>query len=90
MAKIIRIVVITLTLIILAALIFNIPSLILTGKTIDKHTFTKAICEDNTCQDHIITCENSSPTSITPTGAVIQLDNNWQDPRTQEQKEKLC
>jgi len=59
---------------------------------INNYSFTKAICdENNLCQDHVIVCENQEQRSITPiTGAVVQFDQNWQDPRSLEQIEKLC
>jgi len=42
------------------------------------------------CQDYEIYCKKDKLISIAPiTGAVIQFNEDWQDPRTQEQKE-LC
>lgn len=70
---------------------FNNP---ITGKVIGvrDYTHTKAICDDeNYCQDHIIKCSGEKVISITPiTGAVVQFDKDWEDPRTKEQIEKLC
>lgn len=66
----------------------------LTGETIvDEHySFTKAICnETNYCQDYEITCKNGELTDINPlTGAAIQNPSNWQDPRNQTTRDKLC
>ena len=59
--------------------------------TINFSSFTKAICNDSYCQDYIINCENDKTTSIiTISGAAIQFDKDWKDPRTKEQIEKLC
>ncbi len=58
----------------------------------DKYSYTKAICNSsNYCQDHEISCESNKITQIKPiTGAVVQFDENWEDPRDEEQKDKLC
>jgi len=59
---------------------------------LNKHSFTKAICDDkNFCQDYEIKCEGDTVRSISPiTGAAVQFDESWTDPRTQEQIDKLC
>jgi len=56
------------------------------------HAWTKAICDKNNfCQDYFIECKGETPTKISPlTGAFIQFDNSWQDPRNIKQKERLC
>jgi len=56
------------------------------------HSFTKAICTDtNFCQDFEIVCKYNQQIKISPiTGASIQLDSAWEDPRTIEQKNKSC
>ena len=56
------------------------------------HAWTKAVCDkDNFCQDYFIECKGETPTKISPlTGAFIQFDNSWQDPRNIKQKERLC
>ena len=54
------------------------------------YSFTKAVCEGSSCQDHIVVCENKKIKSLTPTGSVIEFDNYWEDPRTEEQIERLC
>ena len=56
------------------------------------HAWTKAICDkDNFCQDYFIECQDQEPLRISPiTGAAIQFQNNWQDPRTLEQRKRLC
>lgn len=57
-----------------------------TGKVISEdniHSYTKAICNStNFCQDYEITCNNNEVVSKTPiSGAVIQHEQNWKDPR---------
>ena len=89
---IILIIIITLSILV----IFLKPNL--TGKSIENqedknyYTYTKAICNSsNYCQDNEITCQDNQVISITPlTGAVVQFDSNWKDPRDEETKEKLC
>jgi len=56
------------------------------------HAWTKAICDkDNFCQDYTIECDGRTPTKISPiTGAAVQFDNLWQDPRDADQRERLC
>ena len=56
------------------------------------HAWTKAICDkDNFCQDYTIECDGRTPTKISPiTGATVQFDSLWQDPRNVEQRERLC
>ena len=59
---------------------------------LNTHMYTKALCnETNFCQDYEITCQGNQTKSISPiTGAVIQHTQGWQDPRSEEQREKLC
>lgn len=87
---------------ILLAIILVISIIILTQKAqaeetkntqkTDYHSYTKAICnETNFCQDNLIECEDNNVKSINPiTGAFVQFDKNWQDPRTQNQIERGC
>jgi len=58
----------------------------------NSHAWTKAICnKDNFCQDYLIECQGQKPVKLTPlTGATVQFDNTWQDPRPLEQRERLC
>lgn len=51
---------------------------------------TKAICNStNFCQDYIITCIGNKTISKNPiTGAVVQHDKDWIDPRVD--KDMLC
>lgn len=96
-----KIIITTIILVILTISIFALNKS-LTGFTIkennrennknDIYTHTKAICnESNFCQDYEITCENNQTKSIKPiTGAVIQFDEDWDDPRKEEDRERLC
>jgi hypothetical protein len=54
------------------------------------YTYTKAICNStNFCQDNVITCKGNKTISIKPiTGAVVQHNKDWIDPR--ENKDRLC
>jgi uncharacterized membrane protein len=62
------------------------------NKTNDKYMYTKALCnESNYCQDNEITCQGNKTISVTPiTGAVVQHPKDWQDPRSETDKNKLC
>jgi hypothetical protein len=53
--------------------------------------WTKAICNDSYCQDYQIYCKNNEVVHLKPiTGAILVIDNNWQDPRTKEFQELMC
>ncbi len=56
----------------------------LTGRAIEEFTHTKAICNtSNFCQDYEITCKDNEVVKQQPiTGAAIQHNEDWQDPRT--------
>lgn len=57
----------------------------------NESTLTKAVCnEKNYCEDYEINCKGNDVTRLTPTGAVVQFSDNWQDPRTQEDKIIAC
>lgn len=52
------------------------------------HSSTKALCtSENYCMDYEIFCKNEKVIEMRFTGAAIQLSQNWDDPRTSEQKE---
>ena len=77
---------IILILTIILLIIFLIPELKISGKTIENHfSYTKAICdESNYCEDYSIECTENQPTKLTPTGFFIQQDENWIDIREQK------
>ena len=55
------------------------------------YSFTKAVCDEkNYCEDYEIKCENGKLAKFSPTGFTIQNSNDWTDPRTQEDVERLC
>ena len=57
----------------------------------DEKGFTKAICnENNYCKDYKIICDKNNVKSLTPTGFAIQNPENWNNPRTPEQIDKVC
>jgi hypothetical protein len=79
-------------LIIAGTLIFLLLRPVLTGQSVrDYYTYTKAICDENNfCQDYEITCENNQVTTIEPiTGASIQHNPDWEDPRINK-SEIIC
>jgi len=53
---------------------------------------TKAICnQTNYCQDYQISCDEERTIMTTPiTGAVIQFPEDWVDPRSEFDINKLC
>ena len=55
------------------------------------HTFTKAICDEtNYCEDYEVACNKNKLKSLSPTGFSVQNSASWQDPRTPEQRDRLC
>ena len=58
----------------------------------ETHSHTKAICDKtNYCQDYYIRCNGKDIVSINPiTGAAVQFDSNWQDPRNDSEINGLC
>ena len=83
----------TIILIVTLGIIFIFASKSATGQAIlDRYSYTKAICNStNFCQDYVIECESNETISITPiTGAVLQNNENWQDPRNEKIADKFC
>lgn len=55
------------------------------------YSWTKAICNETHCQDYEIVCKDKKVISQTPlTGAIIDINENWNDPRTEEFRNKFC
>jgi hypothetical protein len=53
--------------------------------------WTKAICNDEYCQDYEIRCKDNKVVSKTPiTGAILIIDSDWKDPRDTEFRELMC
>jgi len=69
----------------------NISVLVSEKIKLNTSSFTKAVCEEKYCQDYLFNCNNEKIISIAPiTGAAVKFDENWKDPRTEEQIGKLC
>ncbi len=56
------------------------------------HTFTKAICDGtNYCQDYVVVCNGNSILGLNAiTGAAVQFDSDWQDPRNDQEINGFC
>lgn len=55
------------------------------------HSHTKAICDGNNyCEDYEIFCKDKKVVKMTPTGAVIQFSEDWEDPRDEEIRSNSC
>ncbi len=77
---------------ILLAFFINLSPKI-TGKTAEEsyRSFTKAICNESHCQDYEFMCKGENIISQTPiTGAVIQISDDWIDPRNESEQKELC
>ena len=65
----------------------------ITGEVIEEdiYSLTKAICDKNNyCEDYEITCNNDKVTRIISTGHAIQHSTDWEDPRDETMRDKLC
>lgn len=75
---------------------FLFPKLGVTGETVKQelfsYSYTRAICnESNSCQDYEIVCNGEEIVSLNPiTGAVIQHDSSWEDPRKNTSEKDYC
>lgn len=45
------------------------------------YTWTKAICEGNTCRDYEITCKDGEAIEINPVSGFVVFDPDWEDLR---------
>jgi len=77
---------------IIAFLIMNILDSNITGNSIIReYTYTQAICNENQCQDYIIVCQGNTLLSKTPiTGAIVDIDSNFNDPRDLKTINNFC
>jgi hypothetical protein len=88
------------TLIIIFVILFSFTLVKVQAKIIENssqsdneydYMWTKAICNENYCQDYKIYCKDEKLIKQTPiTGATMQIDNDWIDPRPIEHQEKIC
>jgi len=63
----------------------------ISNNNLKEYSFTKAICDENNyCEDYEIICEKNNIKGFISTGFAIQNSDNWNDPRTSEQIEKMC
>lgn len=89
-----NIIIVSIGLILLITLIsFNITNLVtgeFTSNTDYPHSWTKAICNETSCQDYEIYCNGNKLISQIPiTGAVMTISKDWIDPRN-ETMERVC
>ncbi len=87
-------------LIVLAIIIFFYINNTITGKTIEEdeydslknYSYTKAICDKTKfCQDYEIKCQDKEVISVVAlTGAVAQFSPDWEDPRSEDERDRLC
>ena len=55
------------------------------------YSWTKAICNETQCQDYQIYCNNGKLVRQSPiTGAVISIPNDWEDPRNETMRDRVC
>jgi hypothetical protein len=55
------------------------------------NSWTKAICNETHCQDYQIYCNEEKFVRQSPiTGAVISIPENWEDPRNETMRERIC
>lgn len=95
MGKDIAIVSITLIVLVLAivALLMQItPTNSLKNQVFETHSYTTAICDStNYCQDYHIKCNGKNILNLNPlTGAAIQFDSDWNDPRNESETNGFC
>lgn len=98
MKKAIKVIIISIVIILLIAslLIIFLPIRI-SGFTANEqeynysHTWTKAICNETHCQDYKIDCNENRMIKQTPiTGAIIDIPENWVDPRNETERNRIC
>ncbi len=91
--------IILLTIIALTSIVILFLPLTINPKIIEKlnsenynYPYTKAICDgENFCQDYEIICEGNKTIQKNPiTGASIQHEDDWNDPRDKNIIEKDC
>lgn len=56
------------------------------------YSHTKAICNtENLCRDYEIFCEDQKVMKMSPiTGKAVQFSADWEDPRDEEKRNKIC
>ena len=86
------IITILILLLVVSGLLLSISVQSITGAAVhDHYSYTKAICDQtNYCQDYEIVCEGSKVVSVSPLSGAAQFPQDWQDPRDEETRNKLC
>ncbi len=88
------IILLTVLIVLLALLSFNISGFIFNNSSANyeyTNSWTKAICNETSCQDYIIYCNGDEFVRQTPiSGAVIDIFEDWEDPRDIEMRERVC
>ncbi len=85
------IIVLGITFLLLVATLVSLSAHSYLTKKPNYHSWTKAICEKGICQDYELSCRNDSLLSMTLVGgAVLKINENWQDPRTLEDQNRIC
>ena len=55
------------------------------------HAYTKAFCDSsNLCRDFVVFCKDKEIVALSFIGAAIQLQESWQDSRTEEERIGNC
>ncbi len=74
------------------AFVFSTSGLISGNSSLDyTNSWTKAICNETHCQDYIIYCEGDELVRQSPiSGAIISIPPEWEDPRDEEMRERVC
>ena len=93
--KIKTILVLSILVLVIAALIFLFSQQIITGRTIqnsevNKYSYTKAICDETHCQDYEIVCEGNKTVKKSPITGLVPHEPDWQDPRAESIIQKEC
>ena len=77
-------------LVLLANLLFFFARKSMTGNAIEMYSYTKAICNENACQDYEISCENDNLIYKPPITEKVYFSDDWEDPRSEEDINKEC
>jgi len=59
----------------------------LTGNVVDdlgEYSYTRAICSDNECIDVVVHCEGGDVVDIEPLLYLVEHEEGWEDPRSEE------
>jgi len=88
-----KIILLVITLVVLVVILSFSTSGLISGDSSSEYTnsWTKAICNETHCQDYVIYCEGDEFVRQSPiSGAVISISPEWEDPRDEEMRERVC